>query len=297
MDRIQLALVTDMPFLRPTLVAMMSTIAHASRPVCVCLFGIDLSEHARKVIDAACGLFPGTELIFHDISEQIAEIPSDRQPKKCLAGPLLVPGLSSGRILYLDSDTIACGDISPLFDLDLNGNPIAAVRDYGILNDIRRNVAIEQEYFHVLANLMEPHPVIDNVNSGVVLMDCDLLRETGEVDDGMVGRDKMKDFGVDDQYILNATFKGRITFLGPEWNCIWGRVLQGRRISKAVLPPGDRPRWARPRIIHFKDGVKPWNAGGGSHARLSKWMRLVSLAYRLRARSLLRPLEQLHGVF
>ena len=296
-DRIQIALATDMHFLRPTLVAMMSAIAHASRPVSVCLCGIDLSEHARKVIDAACGLFPGTKLAFHDISERIAEIPFDGPLPKSAAGALLIPGLASGRILYLDSDTITCGDISPLFDLDLKGTPIAAVRDYTILNDIRKNVAVEQEYFHVVERLMKPHPPIDNVNSGVVLMDCEKIRDDGEIEDGMVGRAKMEVYGVEDQHILNATFKGRVTFLGPEWNCLWGRMLQGRRISKAVLPSDARPNWARPRIIHFKDGVKPWDVEVGAHARLSKWMRLVALAYRLRARSLLRPLERLHGGF
>ena len=297
MDRIQLALVTDMPFLRPTLVAMMSAIAHASRPVSVCLLGINLSAHARRVIAAACGRFPGTELTFHDISERIAEIPFDGPLPKSAAGALLIPGFASGRILYLDSDTITCGDISALFDLDLRGNLIAAVRDYTILNDIRKNIAVGQDYFQVVERLMEPHPPIDNVNSGVVLMDCEAIRDSGEIADGMVGRARMETYGVEDQHVLNATFKGRITFLGPEWNCIWGRVLQGRRISRAVLPPGERPNWARPRIIHFKDGLKPWNVGDGSHARLSKWMRFVALAYRLRARSLLRTLERSHGAF
>ena len=296
-DRIQLALVTDMPFLRPTLVAMMSAIAHASRPVSVCLLGIDLSAHARRVIAAACGRFPGAELTFHDISERIAKIPFDGPLPKSAAGALLIPDLASGRILYVDSDTITCGDISALFDLDLRGNPIAAVRDYTILNDIRKNAAVGQDYFQVVERLMEPHPPIDNVNSGVVLMDCEAIRDGGEIANGMVGRARMETYGVEDQHVLNATFKGRITFLGPEWNCIWGRVLQGRRISRAVLPPGERPNWARPRIIHFKDGVKPWNVGDGSHARLSKWMRFVALAYRLRARFLLRPLERSHGAF
>ena len=297
MDRIQIALATDMHFLRPTLVAMMSAIAHASRPVSVCLLGIDLSAHARTVIDAACGRFPGTELTFHDISERIAEIPFDGPLPKSAAGALLIPGLASGRILYLDSDTITCGDISPLFYLDLGGNPIAAVRDYTILNDIRKNAAAEREYFQVVERLMEPHPAIDNVNSGVVLMDCDRIRDGGEIEDGMVGRACMETYGVEDQHILNATFKGRVTFLGPEWNCLWGRVLQGGKISRSVLPPDERPSWARPRIIHFKDGVKPWNVGDGSHARLSMWMRFVALMYRLRARSLLRPLERSHGGF
>ena len=300
MDRIQIALATDMRFLRPTLVAMMSAIAHASRPADVHVLGDSLTQDARALIETGCRAFPGTKLIQRDVSEHLADAPEAGQWPRSVLGILLLPGLVQGRALFLDSDTITCGDVAPLFDLDMAGNPIAAVRDVSILNDIRKGVAERQEYFESVSKLMEPFALRDNFNTGVVVMDCERIREGGWLRDGMIGRDEVAAFGNDDQNILNAVFKGRATFIGPEWNCFWGEAGRARRIMRETLPDGGgivgRPRT---RIIHFKGDMKPWNIGAAPHARLSTWLRFgpAALSYRVRARSLLRPLERLHGGF
>ena len=46
---------------------------------------------------------------------------------------------------------------------------------------------------------MHPHPVHGNFNTGVVLMDCERLREGEWLRDGMIGRDKIANFGNDDR--------------------------------------------------------------------------------------------------
>ena len=133
MDRIKIALATDMRVLRPTLVAMMSAVRHALRPITVHLLGYALTEPAWELAESACRALPGTKLIRHDVTDALDAIPSSGPtPKTCL-GLLLLPGLVEGLVLYLDSDTIAHADVAPLFDLDLGGNPIAAVRDFPLL--------------------------------------------------------------------------------------------------------------------------------------------------------------------
>ena len=300
MDRIQLALVTDMPFLRPTLVAMMSAIANASRPVDVHLLGDMLTEDAREILDAGCRAFPGTRLVHHDITDLLEDSPAVGQWPRSAIGPLLIPGFVDGRALNLDSDTITHADVAPLFDLDMMGHSIAAVRDFSILNDIRKGVVKEKEYFETVSRAMDPFSLHDNFNCGVMLMDCEKIRKSGGYRDGMIGRDMVATCRVDDQTTLNSLFKGSVVFLGPEWNCFWGESRRAHKVMQATLPEGSRPSTrARPKIIHFKGSMKPWNIQAKPHARLSTWLRFgpAALSYRLRARSLLRPLERLHGEF
>lgn len=298
MDRIQLALVTDMPFLRPTLVAMMSAIAHASRPVDVHMLGDTLTEDAREMLASGCRAFPGTRLVHHDITDLLVDSPAVGKWPRSAIGPLLIPGFVDGRALNLDSDTITHADVAPLFDLNMNGHPIAAVRDFSILNDIRKGVVKEKEYFETVSRAMDPFYLHDNFNCGVMLMDCEKIRKSDGYRDGMIGRDMVATCRVDDQTALNSLFKGSVVFLGPEWNCFWGESRRAHKVMRATLPEGSRPPTrARPKIIHFKGSMKPWNIQAKPHARLSTWLRFgpATLSYHVRAWHLSRMAKRVHG--
>lgn len=61
------------------------------------------------------------------------------------------------RIIYLDTDTVACGDIAPLFSYELDGAEFAGARDY-------------LGKFFISPNY---------INSGVMLLDMEKIRKTG----------------------------------------------------------------------------------------------------------------------
>lgn len=76
---------------------------------------------------------------------------------------------SEERVLYLDSDTIVCQDLSPLFEMDMKGLDLGAV---------------EIPYFHgdpfwaSLNNFGFPVSTYDYFNAGVLLMNIPLLKKT-----------------------------------------------------------------------------------------------------------------------
>lgn len=115
-----------------------------------------------------------------------------------LALPYVIPFILPERVLYLDIDTIVTGDISEVFDLDMGGYAMAAVREPGRCKN----------------------PFV-YYNTGVLLIDLPAMGAHGIADDliNMVNRRKL-DFP--DQDAVNLRCQGRIKEISPIYNsCPW----------------------------------------------------------------------------
>ncbi len=76
--------------------------------------------------------------------------------------PQLMP--EEGRVVYLDSDTLVNGSLSPLLGMDLKGKPLALAYDC-LRVEYRKMIGIP---------LSSPY-----YNTGVMVLDCDACREKG----------------------------------------------------------------------------------------------------------------------
>ena len=290
MHQVQIAFSTDMSYFRPSLVAMTSIVDGCTRPVTVHFLGDRLTEAAQRELRAACAAWPGTELVFRNITDMLQGAPSSGHYSRSTMGRMLLPEFVSGRLLYVDADTIAYGDVSPLFDLDMGGMPVAAVRDFDLLTAVRRDKAFGRERRANAAKLLEPHPFHDAFNAGILLMDCDAVKS------GPGYMDRMKDFdaaaGFDflDQDLLNLIFKGRVAFLDPCWNSFWGRTRHMHRVAQAMLPEDRIHAPAPPKIVHFTGPRKPWSGIGMRRAlKPSFWSMygIATIRYRRAAKRLM----------
>lgn len=144
------------------------------------------------------------------------------------------------RILYVDSDVfIHGGDFARLFAMELDGHPIAAVRDI-------QQWANPQTHVPQLSQLgLGPAKYF---NSGVVLFD------TAAFDDGNY-LDQCIDFGranknlmtYQDQQLLNCVLMGNWKEISPIWN--WQQPVRSP-VFEAIVPVA---------IAHFIGRNKPWN--------------------------------------
>ncbi len=165
---------------------------------------------------------------------------------------LVLPELLAERyhkVLYLDADTEICGDVAPLFDLDLDGRVLAAApasRSTERLSPAA--VTQRQAHFHALG-LTEPFRYF---NDGVMLID--VARWNAE----RVGA-RALDFiernpalcKLPDEDALNAVLDGRIADLSPIWNFRAHLMLLPRAAELAV-----------PVIRHYDGPAKPWKRFG-----------------------------------
>lgn len=143
----------------------------------------------------------------------------------------LLPDLT-GKVLYLDCDTLVVGPVSEIFDTELGGNPIALAPD-----------AAHPAYKRVIS-LPRDKPYY---NTGVALIDLDrwrgrncTARLMAEIKSPQ-GRNPLGD-----QDIIVRVLNDEITELDRRWNYLSQYVLQGGE--------------AKPAIWHFSGNTlgRPW---------------------------------------
>ncbi len=187
--------------------------------------------------------------------------------------PEILPDLK--KVLYLDFDTIINADLSPLFDTDVGGVPLAAVPDFAQLLGSREwpdyrvvyegNPYIFRDYIEKVLGIgnLESLPYM---NAGVLLINLDEWRKRrlGERVVGFLAKHRLK---YPDQDSLNRHVSGNFVRLDARWNA---QALCAKR-REALLPKliGEkqadwaaiRHLWFRdPWIIHFAGANKPWIA-------------------------------------
>ena len=294
----QIALASDMSYLRPTLVAMTSAITHAPGPVDVHVLGVGLSDRAVGILEAACRRHPGTTLICHDATGCVADFPQTAHWSAASFAPLFVPQFVDGRVLWLDSDTLAVRSLAALLTIDLGADMVAAAREHYVFFDMWKGRDWMNDRASPPYLVTSPFPPVDYFNSGVMLMDCARIRKSPEFGDGMIGHRHFGCFGEPDhdQALLNLAFRGRTTFVDPEWNCVWGRIHYMRWLQRKSLPAQALPAARSPRIIHYVGRRKPWESrasGGLPSPRDPWWLKcgLQALRYRREASRLLAGLD------
>ncbi len=157
----------------------------------------------------------------------------------------LIPNIvEEGRALYLDCDLIVSGDLSPLFELDFKGYPIAAVQD---------------NYGWELS--------INGFNAGVLLINNDMWREQNITHELLVLTEEKQDqVQMADQSILNIYFENRWLQLDYKFNQLTGLDF--------LHTPGNLEnldkKW--PVITHFASHDKPWNTYSVSRLRELWWV-------------------------
>lgn len=150
--------------------------------------------------------------------------------------PSVLPETVS-RAVYLDADTLVLGDLSPLWNVDLDDYPTAAVLD-GLDKHIRANTPGFEDVPRVKRYF----------NAGMLAIDVKKWRDTKLVDDAhryLLANPKTP---YSDQDALNVVCDGQWKELDSRWN------FQGHLHCSV----GELPAEEMPAIVHFVTALKPW---------------------------------------
>ena len=225
----------------------------------IVLLGCRLRDESVELVSSRITGRGGT-FSYYDVSERLDTIASrglDGYTSYAAYSRLFIADLmpeETGRVLYLDCDTLVLGPLDELFALPLNGKPFAFGYDcihYAYKRYV--NVAAGDPYF----------------NSGVMLADLSAWRASG-------ASDALKDeFAhprgpnpLGDQDMIVRAWKDYVTPLPPKWNFLSQYFLfdyQGvRRINGPSSPWASEDEWNEaqrsPVICHFSGHTlgRPW---------------------------------------
>ena len=153
-----------------------------------------------------------------------------------LLSPVVLP-LDVGKILYLDSDTIALADVSTLFETEIGDALAAAVPEPEQYHERRRQSIGTKQYY----------------NSGVLMMRLDLWREKNIARQCFDYLSDPKTFKKHpDQDAINFILQDQIFTLPSQWNCLTNTSPANDPLFSTIRE--------RVSIFHFVSSKKPWHA-------------------------------------
>lgn len=184
----------------------------------------------------------GLKVRFVDVSEEyrarIAKFSTTRHETPSTFTRLLLPVLLpevEGRILYLDVDIIVNASLRPLFDMPLNGRPVAGVMD-----------AMDEDFIASKNRQFGRDEAAAYVNSGVLVIDLGRWRDLEISDRCFEVLAWAPGLTLADQDALNAVAGNDMIILERDWNFY------------AIDPRWfNRDRYAAAHIIHFISWRKP----------------------------------------
>ena len=268
-EHVNIAFSSDLNFLPHTAAMVNSLLRHSDPQRIYNLFFLysDIPDFKLEVFRSILAAAPNFRLTCVNVGDRFAEAfrtgyagPSSATYNRFLLFELL-EGVN--RLLYLDVDMIATGDVAEIFDHDIGDAKIAAVTDYIMTRSLtaRQKFRIGQHhslYDYQIQELgLTDHEIERYFNAGLILFNFAALdvRKTGEDLNKLAFE---KEYYFFDQDILNVYFRGECFKLPARYN------VSNTLANRYAQVPVDNHREAmaakkNPLIIHFASReFKPW---------------------------------------
>lgn len=222
-------------------------------------------EHMQSLHNTVSG-YHNVALQFMTIPGKLEQMLHDRDVQRFSAlayARLLAPSLfpRHARIVYLDADTILYADVAELYDAELHGAPLGAIRDTAVLSSLVAGYPRRQLRKIQLLGLHDPFHYF---NSGVLLLDLDRMREEdAEVRLIHFIEEHNEVLDHPDQDALNIVFHRQIFPLPIEWNYHFQFELEKNGLQEAVTDTefagvSDIHATRSWKLFHMIGAKKPW---------------------------------------
>lgn len=157
--------------------------------------------------------------------------------------PALLPK-DVNTVLYLDGDIIVTDDISELFNTDISGKALAAIKEVLPFNISRLSIPAHGDYF----------------NAGVLLINLSAWRENHYHEQLIrnVEQNPLR-YIIHDQDALNELFYDKVRYIDPVWNQQTPVYQLDRKALEKRYNSDVTELLAHPKIVHFTGQYKPWH--------------------------------------
>ena len=263
MDEISIVLASDDNYAQHGAVACASILANhrGIAPIHFYYFEDGISEEKQAGIAATVTKGRGT-ITFIPTAQKEIQAHTSGHVNRAAYLRLLIPELvpeNVNRVIYLDTDLVVLDDIQELWEMDLEGKPLGAVPDLGILASSRMRRQKEETLGIEEGELY--------FNSGVMVMDLKAWREN-QYGPQVIRCVEEGNFRHHDQDGLNKVFRDNWKPLPLRWNVIPPVFTLPVKVLKK-----------RPGVFHWAGRYKPWEFPPKGHFNEKYYTYLASTAF------------------
>jgi lipopolysaccharide biosynthesis glycosyltransferase len=170
------------------------------------------------------------------------------------------------RCIFIDVDGIILGDISQLWNMNLEGNIVAAVHDpimeafHNMKIPVMRECGDMNAAYYCANYLGMKDRANQYFQAGLIVMDLEMMRNANlktTMEEDILSRK----YWFLDQDVLNRHLVGKVKFLDQSWNVVFMddhhlSYLSNKRQAELLLSQSN------PKFIHFAGHQKPWTNVG-----------------------------------
>ncbi|MDI9210784.1 MAG: DUF4422 domain-containing protein [Clostridium butyricum] len=163
------------------------------------------------------------------------------------------------KVLYLDCDMVMNCDPADLYNENIDGYLLAAVKDIDYLG-VENSNQDRRDYSKDILKLDNP---FEYFQAGVLILNLDEFRKKFTVHE-LLRVAKSYEWKHHDQDVLNCLCQGKVKFLNQKWNVImdWKEKKKSRMDILKLAPKDVYNEYMEarktPNIIHFAGHIKPW---------------------------------------
>lgn len=232
----------------------------------IIILNVGITKRMRELLLKAVNDYDNVHITFYDVSRIVdgLDLRGNMHIGVASLYRLLIPRVCKNfkKVLYLDSDIVVCGDISELYNVNIDNMLLAAVHDADYCGEYNGGNPIVKKLCLEKLKLKNPY---NYFNAGVLLINTVTFNHSFEAN-YLIEMAQGGNYIFMDQDVLNIACQGKVKFLDFRWNvlhdCFGIRVSQ--MISKAPMHLSKLYFESRknPKIVHYAGGEKPWvNAG------------------------------------
>lgn len=249
---------TDERYVPHVLASLRSVVAHSRGVVArATILGLDVPKRLQARLLARV---TGIEVHWIDVDDAFGSaLPLSHHLTRATYLRLLMPQLIEEPFLYLDADTIACADLSPLLNFDISGAIGAAVEAPGSGGHAHLGLS----------------PDIPYMNAGVLLIDP-IAWNSERISE------RALEFAVSfphqirwaDQCAINAVSLGRLASLPPRFNVQHSFFADwnDRGITATMFSYEEAIAASlNPTILHYSGSTKPWHLRDTHSLKSAYW--------------------------
>lgn len=250
---------SDDNFVKYLSVAIQSVIKHSSdnRNYDLIILNQDISKQNQELLLSMVTNYKNFSIRFYNMDNYVYQYNvqdwfTTNHIKSAAYYRLFIPDILKNydKAIYFDADLIATTDIAALYDISLDGNACAAVKDNYISLITQNNEFVFLNFASYAKDILKMPDLSGYFNSGVIVFNIKKINEQHTLKDFInVAQKNNKYFH--DQNVLNSVFNGNIKYLDATWNC---QINSGKDfISEITLTSLQKIN-----IIHFCSKFKPW---------------------------------------